>query len=85
MADDPPQNREQRRAAKYGRHRTDVRDAHDPWPTSEPNPALADNPVAERPDEDSTNPTSPEAGGAEEPDGQAPREADEASGTKPRG
>jgi hypothetical protein len=85
MADDPPQNREQRRAAKYGRHRTDVHDAHDPWPTSEPNPALAESAVEVRPDEDSTNLTGPEAGGAEKPDGQKPHEADEASGTKPKG
>jgi hypothetical protein len=85
MADDPPQNREQRRAARYGRHRTDVRDAHDPWPTSAPNPALAEGAVEEGPDDDPTARTGPEAAGAEEPDGQQPHEADEASETKPKG
>ena len=60
MADNPPQNREQRRAAKFGRHRVDARDAPDAWPASEPNPALGDNAA-------STGP-----GDATEPDSRAP-------------
>ena len=48
MTDQQPQNREERRRAKFGRHRVDARAAHDPWPTSEPNPALSDVPAAGR-------------------------------------
>ena len=85
MADNPPQNREQRRAAKYGRHRTDVQDAHDPWPTSEPNPALGDAAAARPADEDATDVPGPEAGAVDDPDAQKANEGDEASGTKTKG
>jgi hypothetical protein len=83
MADNPPQNREQRRAAKFGRHRVDARDAPDAWPASEPNPALGDGAASDTAAE-SQPPTSTETG-ATEPDSAAP--ADEASEpeTKPTG
>jgi hypothetical protein len=85
MADNPPQNREQRRAAKYGRHRTDVHDAHDPWPTSQPNPALGDAAVAGPADEDPTDLTGTDAGAAGKPDAQTPGDEGDEAKTTPKG
>ena len=72
MADNPPQNREQRRAAKFGRHRVDARDAPDAWPESAPNPALGDQPAAGGADQSQAGPTSTATSDAIEPDGDVP-------------
>ena len=80
MADNPPQNREQRRAARFGRHRVDARDAPDAWPASEPNPALGDSAAATSADQGQAGPTSTATGNATEPDSGAPD--DEASDPK---
>ena len=81
MADNPPQNREQRRAAKFGRHRVDACDAPDAWPASEPNPALGDNAAADRADQDQAGPTS----SATEPDAGAPDDEASEAKSKPTG
>lgn len=72
MADNPPQNREQRRAAKFGRHRHDARDTPDAWPASEPNPALGDSAAGDIADPGQAGPTATAIGDATEPDGAAP-------------
>jgi len=72
MADNPPQNREQRRAAKFGRHRVDARDAPDAWPASEPNPALGDQPAADSAHPGQADSISTATGDAAEPDSAAP-------------
>ena len=72
MADNPPQNREQRRAAKFGRHRHDARDTPDAWPASEPNPALGDSAAADTAAESQPDPTSTATGDATEPDSGPP-------------
>lgn len=68
------QNREQRRAAKFGRGRSNDATA---WPASQPNPAFGVDPtdqaVAGRPDQDQTAETGPGTGGATEQAGRAPR------------
>ena len=69
----PSQNREQRRAAKFGRHRSLDQGR---WPESTPNPALGgpsptssgDEAVAGRPDEDQAADTGQGAGDATETD-----------------
>jgi hypothetical protein len=72
------QNREQRRAEKFGRHRSiDQRG----WPESAPNPALGsagptppgDEAATGRPDQDQTSETGPGTGGATEQAGRVPR------------
>jgi hypothetical protein len=85
MADNPPQNREQRRAARFGRHRTDVRDAHDPWPSSEPNPALGENAAAGSADQDQAGPTATATADATEPDAPTADHKDTQPGSKPKG
>jgi hypothetical protein len=81
MAESQPLNREQRRAARFGRHRPDP---HEPWPVNKPNPALGDA-VAGRPDQDQTDLTGPGTGGASEPDGRTPHHEGTHPGTKPKG
>ena len=81
MPDTPQENREQRRAAKFGRHRPD---SHEPWPTTQPNPAMRDA-VAGRPDQDQTDLTGPGTGGATESDGRTPHYEGAHPGTKPKG
>jgi hypothetical protein len=71
----PSQNREQRRAAKFGRHRSVDQGR---WPESTPNPALGgaipsptssgDEAAAGRPDQDQAADTGPGAGDATERD-----------------
>ena len=85
MADNPPQNREQRRAAKFGRHRVDARDAPDAWPASAPNPALGDNASADGPDKGQAGPSSTKTGDATEPDSGAPDNEASAPNSKPTG
>jgi hypothetical protein len=85
MTDQPPQNREERRRAKFGRHRADARAAHDPWPTSEPNPALADSAAAGRPGPDETESSGAGSGAAAEPGDRTPQDEDSTSGAKPKG
>ena len=72
MADNPPQNREQRRAAKFGRHRVDARDAPDAWPESAPNPALGDQPASDPADQSQAASTSAATADETEPDTAAP-------------
>ena len=81
MADNPPQNREQRRAAKFGRHRHDARDTPDAWPASAPNPALGDTAAANTAAEVQAAPTSTGSSDATEPDSAAP---DDDAGSDPR-
>jgi hypothetical protein len=81
MTEPEPQNRAQRRAARFGRHRPDP---HEPWPANEPNPALSDA-VAGRPDQDQTDLTGPGTGGATQPDGRTPHHEGSQPGTKPKG
>jgi hypothetical protein len=75
----PSQNREQRRAAKFGRHRTIDQG---PWPETAPNPALGgagvpptppgDEAAAGQPDEGAAG-TGPGTGGATEGAGRVRR------------
>ena len=81
MADNPPQNREQRRAAKFGRHRVDDRDTPDAWPASAPNPALGDNAAADTADPGQAGSTST----GSEPDSGAPDDEAGEPATKPTG
>ena len=85
MADNPPQNREQRRAARFGRPRVDAHDVHDAWPASEPNPALGDNPAANSADLGQARPTSTGTGNAIEPDSGAPNDEGSDPQSKPTG
>ena len=89
--DEQPQlNREQRRQAKFGRHRTVT---HDPWPSSTPNPAVGlsadpDAPaeaVAGESDQDQTAATGPGTGGATEQAGRAPRHQGTHAGNSTKG
>ena len=75
----PSQNREQRRAAKFGRHRTIDQG---PWPETAPNPALggagapptsSDDEVAVGQPDEGTAGTGPGTGGAIEGAGRVPR------------
>jgi hypothetical protein len=72
-------NREQRRAAKYGRHQAPTSQPKaNPWPESSPNPVFGDIAAPEdattgRPDQDQTAQTGPGTGGATEQPGRAPR------------
>jgi hypothetical protein len=82
MAQQEPKNREQRRAEKFGKHRPD---SNQPWPDSEPNPALSNDAVAGRPDQDQTDLTGPGTGGATQSDGRQPHYEGVHPGTKPKG
>ena len=82
MADEQPMNREQRRAQKFGKHRPT---ADQPWPPSEPNPAVGSDAVAGRPDQDQTDLTGPGTGGATQSDGRTPHYEGVHPGTKPKG
>ena len=76
----PSQNREQRRAAKFGRHRTIDQG---PWPETAPNPALGgagapptppdDEAAAGQPDQGQVAETGSGAGGVTEGAGPVPR------------
>jgi hypothetical protein len=78
---DEPQNREQRRAARFGRHRPDP---HEPLPR-DADPALGGDAVAGRPDQDQTDLTGPGTGGATQSDGRTPHYEGTHPGTKPKG
>ena len=72
------QNREQRRAERFGKHRSAEMDR---WPDSAPNPALGapdsvtpgDEATAGQPDQDQTHETGAGTGGATEHAGRVPR------------
>ena len=78
---DPTPNREQRRAAQFGRHRPDP---HEPWPQQDPNPPLRAA-VSGTPDQDQTDLTGPGTGGATAPNGRTPHHEGAHPGTKPKG
>ena len=78
---DQPPNREQRRAAQFGKHRPDPLE---PWPQQDENPALRDA-VAGTPDQDQTEATGPGTGGATKSKGRAPHNEGAHPGTKPKG
>jgi hypothetical protein len=73
------QNREQRRAAKFGKHQAPTTAATPaPWPETAANPVFGgapapDDATAGRPDQDQTEATGPGTGGATEQAGRAPR------------
>jgi hypothetical protein len=79
---DAPQNREQRRAAQFGKHRPDP---HEPWPQHDDNPALGRDAVAGTRDQGQTDLTGPGTGGATQSDRRAPHDAGAHPGTKPKG
>ena len=83
-------NREQRRAEKFGRHRTPNAPQNAPtWPESSPNPAFGSDPtddaVAGGPDQDQTAETGPGTGGATEQPGRAPRHEGAKAGNSTKG
>ena len=84
-------NRQQRRAAKYGRHQAPTSQPKvNPWPESSPNPVFGgtDAPAdatAGRPDRDQTAETGPGTGGATEEPGRAPGHEGARAGNSTKG
>jgi hypothetical protein len=76
-----PQNREQRRAAQFGRHRPDPLE---PPPLNQ-DPRLGNDAVAGSPDQDQTDLTGAGTGGATQSDGRTPHYEGAHPGTKPKG
>ena len=90
-AADPPLNREQRRAQRFGKAgKVHEHVPGDPWPESDANPAFGrggddQTAYAGRPDQDVTRETGPGTGGATEQKGQRPQHEGAHAGQSTKG